>query len=215
MPHFTLIYDTYCGWCYGATPILISLAQSGAKVKALHRYLFQGANAHKMSDGFGHYAEQIDQRIAQLTGQPFSDAYVQRLLHSETEVLESALTARAAAMVRHQGFATEITLAKKLQTARYVEGISASDLSPIIEALQELLLDAPSASAIERQLFSDDTTTRVESAQIAAQSLLQSAGLQGVPSLLHHTENGIEVIDLEPFYRAPEKIQQHMASYER
>ncbi|WP_282154123.1 hypothetical protein [Ruegeria atlantica] len=52
MTRFTYIYDTYCGWCYGAAPVIDALIESGADVTVMHRHLFQGANAYRMGDGF-------------------------------------------------------------------------------------------------------------------------------------------------------------------
>jgi len=53
---FTYIYDTYCGWCRGAHPVITALIESGAEVEMQHIHLFQGANAYRMADGFGNVA---------------------------------------------------------------------------------------------------------------------------------------------------------------
>ena len=118
MTKFTYIYDTYCAWCYGATPIISQLIENNADITLLHRHLFQGDNAYRMGDGFGRSAAQIDDHIAQLTGQVFSKIYKENLLSSDDEILQSSYTAYAAALVHHLGSEIEFNLLKAFQKAR-------------------------------------------------------------------------------------------------
>src|SRR2546423_699122 len=72
----TYLFDPLCGWCYGAAPALGGLAQlDGVSLELMPTGLFAGGGARAMDAQFAAYAWQNDQRIARLTGQPFSDAY--------------------------------------------------------------------------------------------------------------------------------------------
>lgn len=204
---YTLIYDTYCGWCYGAAPLFQQLIEADVTVTALHRNLFQGGPQLKMSNGFGAQAEQIDRRIEQLTGQPFSQTYIDQILRSDSEELNSGLTARAAALIQPQGFADELSLAHRLQQARYVEGRSASDPEPVLSALQSLLRVSMSREQIEHALWTDATTSRMESTSQQAAAIQREAGVNGVPTLLRTRQGQTEVIPLQSFYQSPASIR--------
>ena len=134
-PKFIVIYDTYCGWCYGAAPIFDALVAAGAEVEALHLNLFRGPRAYRMAEGKGAQVLEADRRISALTGQPFSQKYIGNVVLSATEVLESSLTAQAAALVHGKGAKHEFALRARLEKARYVDGISASDRSAVVAAL--------------------------------------------------------------------------------
>lgn len=196
MPHFTYIYDTYCGWCYGARSVIGALIDSGADVEVLHRHLFQGRNAYRMGDGFGRMAMQHDSRIAALSGQEFSDAYISNILETPDEVLESGLTARAAALVHDKGAKAEMALASRLQQARFVDGRSAADTAVIRDALADVGVSADLASATEKAGALSEQ----------AQTLLAGYGLSGVPALLRHDTDGTKIINIGEFYRNPGRI---------
>lgn len=196
MTRFIYIYDTYCGWCYGAAPVIDALIDSGADVTVLHRHMFQGANAPRMGDGFGRMALQYDRRIGQLTGQEFSQAYVQNVLGNPGEVLDSTLIAYAAALIHDQGPKAEMTLAHDLQRARYVGGVSAGDSKAVRHALTEFGIDRPL----------DAGRDQARQISLEAANLQARFGTQGVPTLLMQTDGGIIQIDISAYYTLPEEI---------
>lgn len=196
MTRFTYIYDTYCGWCYGAAPVLQALAGQGAEIAVLHRHLFQGANAHRMADGFGRAAMEYDRRIAALSGQEFSAAYVDNVLKSPTEVLESGLTAAAAALVHDRGAGVELELSRKLQQGRFVDGRSAADASHIEATLEQMGVTQPLSEGLARAAEVSAEATR----------LMARHHIGGVPALLRHSGERTEVIDVSAYFRAPERI---------
>lgn len=196
MTRFIYIYDTYCGWCYGAAAVIDALIESGADVTVLHRHMFQGANARRMGDGFGKMALQYDRRIGQLTGQEFSVAYVQNVLGNPDEVLDSSLTAYAAALVHDQGAKAEMTLAHALQRARYVDGVSAGNNKALQTALKDFGVDRPL----------DEGRDQARKISLEAANLQARFGTQGVPTLLMQTDGGITQIDISTYYTLPQEI---------
>lgn len=196
MSRFTYIYDTYCGWCYGAAPVIASLIDSGAQVDVLHRHLFQGPNAHRMGDGFGAMAEKYDARIAALSGQPFSETYVAKILRDPDAVLDSTLTAWAAALVHDQGAKAEMALSRALQTARFVDGARANDGHAVQDAVKRFGITQPLSAGAEK----------ADALSIAAQKLQQTYGASGVPALLHHTDHGTALVNIADYYKTPETI---------
>lgn len=84
------IFDPLCAWCYGAAP-LIRAAQNlpGLRI-ALHAGgMMAGDNRRNIDDEWRRHVLPHDKRIAQLTGQPFGEAYFNGLLHDTTAVLDS------------------------------------------------------------------------------------------------------------------------------
>ncbi|WP_282120652.1 DsbA family protein [Ruegeria atlantica] len=196
MTRFTYIYDTYCGWCHGAAPVINALVESGADVTVMHRHLFQGANAYRMGDGFARMALQYDRRVEQLTGQVFSDTYVQDILGNPDEVLDSSLTAYAAALVHDQGAGAEIKLANVLQRARYVDGISAGNGEAVRSALIEFSVNRSldEGRSLARQISTD------------AANLQSRFGSQGVPTLVMQIDGRTTQVDVSTYYHFPEEI---------
>ncbi len=202
---FTLIYDTYCGWCYGAADIIEALCASDARIKVLHRALFQGAGTQRMGDGFGQIAQQHDQRIASLTGKEFSPLYTRNILRSADEILDSDMTARAAALLHSCGAQAEMSLAHQLQKARYIDGISAADPEPVITALGRFFPDTDKTLLLQ-QLNAAATAVQAEKTATQAAIIQHQHGIQGVPMLLRTEHGRSEIVQLSRFYNAPEAI---------
>ena len=82
------IYDPLCGWCYGAEP----LVRAAGTVLDLKLELHAGGLWPKpthLPPEMRHYIRDADARIAQISGQPFGQAYLSGLLLDPTLVLES------------------------------------------------------------------------------------------------------------------------------
>ncbi|MEM9632854.1 MAG: DsbA family protein [Pseudomonadota bacterium] len=203
MTRFTIVYDTYCGWCYGAHPVFTALLESSHKVEVLHRYLFQGANTHRMAEGFADMAWSYDQRIASLTAQPFTQQYRDNVLGSKSELLESGLTAQAAALVHGMGAEAEMSLAASLQKARYVDGRSAADREHVVAALVRQGIDRNQA---EDRLGSPEL--RDAAAELARQAThaMASVGAGGVPVLILDQDGRRVSVDISRFFKKPETI---------
>ena len=197
MPNFTIIYDTYCAWCYGAAPVLEALLDTG-KTKLFHYYLFQGGNAHRMADGFGTHAAVIDARISLLTGQPFGAAYKRNILQSETAVLDSTLAAQAAYLAHELGPEAESKLAAMLQRGYFVEGRSTQDAAFISDSLASLGISG-------KKLRTPKLENAAQERAAEAARINRLAGSQGVPTVLRHAET-TEIVDLSQFYHSPTDI---------
>ena len=202
-PSFTIIYDTYCGWCYGAAPIFDALVGSGAQVEVLHRHLFDGPRAVRMADGKGALVLQADARIHALTGQEFSAVYTRNVVQSQAEVLASGLTAQAAALVHEQGPAAEFALRQRLERARFVQGTSAQDRAHVVAALRDAGVPETEAESIGTPaLAARAAVTAAKAARLMAQ-----IGSQGVPTVLRHEEGVTTQVDHSAFYGRPDAIR--------
>ncbi len=130
-----IIYDTFCGWCYGAAPVFDAILDVGENVEVFHRHLFQGRAAPRMSEGKGEQILTLIPQVEALTGQTFSQSFKNKIARSPTEVLESGLSAQAAALEHDLGPAKEFAVRHRLETLHFGEGVSSNDRRAIISAL--------------------------------------------------------------------------------
>ncbi|KJZ12280.1 hypothetical protein TW85_15925 [Marinomonas sp. S3726] len=200
---FIIIYDTYCGWCYGAAPLFDALVETGAQVKVLHRHLFQGMNAPRMKDGKGDFILKMDAHISSLTGQVFSQAYQDNVVLSDAEILDSTYSALAAALVHEQGPVKEFSLRQRLEEQRFINGVSAQNRGVVVQTLIEDGVEPDSA-----QLF-DNAENIAKASEISQQAieLMARVSSGGVPTLVKITDGHIEKIDHSAFYGQPELIK--------
>ena len=199
---FIIIYDTYCGWCYGAAPVFDVLVESDAKIEVLHRHLFQGDNAPRMRDGKGDYIVSMDARIAELTGQHFNEVYTRNVIRSDDEILDSSYSAYAAALVHDLGAGKEFSLRRRLEELRFVAGTSAQDKQAVIKALVDEGVDYGLAVQLD-QPSNVEKARRISSQAI---ELMELVGSAGVPTLLHVQDEKIKQVDHSVFYRSPESV---------
>ena len=82
------IYDPFCGWCYGAAP-LVKAAREVLPVQGHGGGMMAGPYRQRVSAELRGYVLPHDARIAQLTGQPFGEAYAEGLLRDTTAVFDS------------------------------------------------------------------------------------------------------------------------------
>jgi putative protein-disulfide isomerase len=185
----TYLFDPLCGWCYAAAPALKFLqAQEGVEVVLAPTGLFAGAGARPMDAQFAAYAWSNDQRIQQLTGQPFTQAYCERILGTEGGSFDSGPATLALTAVAQAAPERELEALHALQHARYVDGRDNADPAVIAEVLREVGLADAAAQVLAR-----DATLRARTAErvAQAQSTLQAVGARGVPQLVVARQGGV------------------------
>ncbi|OJV63437.1 MAG: protein-disulfide isomerase [Burkholderiales bacterium 64-34] len=190
MPNVTVTYlfDPLCGWCYAAAPALKFLqAQEGVDAVLAPTGLFAGAGARPMDAQFAAYAWSNDQRIQQLTGQPFTQAYRDQILGAVNGVFDSGPATLALTAVAQAAPERELEALHALQHSRYVDGRDNANPSVIAEVLRALGLRDAAALA----LAPDAALTRAVADRIAtAQAMLRAVGARGVPQLVVAGQGG-------------------------
>lgn len=179
----TYLFDPLCGWCYGAAPQIKRLAQHpGIELTLVPTGLFAGAGARQMDARFTTYAWSNDQRIQQLTGQPFSERYREALLNNpDGGRFDSGPSSLALTAVQLSAPVQELATLESMQEVRYVQGLDTSDA----KVLAQLLRDAALPEAAERLLAPDAALLDAHQARLQqAQTLMQRLGVQGVPGLV-------------------------------
>lgn len=200
----TYLFDPLCGWCYGASPALEGLAARSEFIVGLAPTgLFAGEGARPMDDGFAAYAWANDQRIARLTGQPFSEDYRRKVLADRTRRFDSGPATLALTAVAGVAPARELEALKAIQRARYVDGRDTTDMSVLSDVLHGLSL----GDAAERLAAPDHDLLVAYRRRIeAARAEMRRFGVDGVPALIVGEGEGRRLVKASVFFGSADDL---------
>lgn len=178
MTRLHYIFDPLCGWCYGAAP-LVQAARAVSELAVVFHGggMLTGPNRRMVTSQWRSYVMPHDRRIAELSGQPFGDAYFDGLLRDQTAVMDSeppitaVLAAEAAA-------GRGLDMIHALQRAHYVQGRRIADTAVLHEVAMELGLTGEAFSAYFARLGGTATREHIE----ASRRLLDRVGGRGFPT---------------------------------
>lgn len=195
------LYDPLCGWCYGAAP-LVKAARDVVDVRAHGGGMMIGARRRAVTPELRGYVMPHDARIAQLSGQPFGDAYANGLLRDTTAVFDSEPP--TAAIVAAEALAGRgLDLLAALQEAHYVEGRRIADRTVLIEVAGVLgLAPAQFADALDRQ-----TGAAVQVHFEDTRTLMEEVGAQGFPSFALDIGGVMTGVDVSRYLGRPQEFQ--------
>jgi putative protein-disulfide isomerase len=202
MTHPTLhyIHDPLCGWCYAIAP-LIQAARGVLPLQLHGGGLMTGARRQPVTPQLRDDVMPHDRRIAELTGQPFGDAYFDGLLRDTGAVYDSEPPI-AALLAAEQLGGRGADLFARLQTAHYVEGRRIADAG--------VLLDLAAEIGLQREAFAQTLATAegaaVQAHMLAARALLQRLGGQGFPTLALEVDGEFRRIDANAFLGQPQRF---------
>lgn len=196
--HITYLFDPLCGWCYGASATLEKLvARPDLDIRLAPTGLFAGTGARPMDDGFAAYAWTNDQRIARLTGQPFSEDYRRKVLCNRTRLFDSCPPTLAVTAVALTAPHREFEALKAIQKARYVEGRDITDLTVLVSVLRGLELnDAADQLANRDPRVIAAYQTRLD----AARQEMRRFGASGVPALVVGTGDNRRIVQASALF---------------
>jgi putative protein-disulfide isomerase len=192
------VFDPLCGWCYAAAPLIHAAAQLQGLAVVLHPSgMMSGAHRQTVSPALRDYVMPHDQRIAELTGQPFGDAYFNGLLLDTSAVFDSTPPTLAILAAQALGF-DGVAMLAKIQHAHYAQGLRISDGTVLLQLASELGMDSASFLV---QL--DVQAEQLETQFAATRSLMRQHGLRGFPSLLLEQAGQLSVLDVSGFLGQP------------
>ena len=192
MQKIKLFMDPLCGWCYAAAPEVKKLAETAA-IELIPTGLFSQAG-RTVTPEFARHAWSNDQRIAQLTGQVFSDSYRDNLLQ-EGMPFNSFPIVLALTWVQQQAPDQELNAYHSIQTARYVDGQDNTQLPVLANILANLPL-ALSEAEILQALQDGALVQQTEQRLAAGQAEARQFAVQGVPSVFAEAAQGWQQIQV-------------------
>lgn len=198
------LYDPLCGWCYGATAAIASLLeQPDIRVELLPTGLFSGDGARPMDDEFAAFAWSNDQRIQQLTAQPFSDHYRQLVLGDRQQRFDSGPATLALTAVSLSAPDKELQTLKAIQHARYVEGLDVTSLTTLAGLLQALDLEQAAATFVQLDAA---LLTANQNRIRQARQLMRQLNAGGVPTLIATTGTRQQLLNVSAAYSNPQAL---------
>lgn len=186
------LFDPLCGWCYGAGPRIEELArQPGIALDLVPVGLFADAGAFTITPASERYIREADARIAEITGQTFSETYRRNVATDAFSLVESGPATLALTAVRLREPAEELGLLKLLQRARYVTGVNIS--TP--EVLAEVLVANGFADIAARVRAGDEALLQANRQRVeSGRELMRRFDLRGVPALLAGRDGAFNAI---------------------
>jgi putative protein-disulfide isomerase len=194
------IFDPFCGWCYGAAPLIKAAAELSSLQISMHGCgMLTGSRRRLMSAQWRSYVLAHDERIADLTGQIFGFAYKDGALLEHDLILDSAEPTRLVLAAADQGKALQMLLS--LQSAFYQHGRTLADPLLLAELTAELGL-SPLQLKHSLLLWSDD---KLQRHFYQSRQLLELAGGQGFPGfVLQKHEGEALLLDHHSYYGKPD-----------
>jgi putative protein-disulfide isomerase len=200
------IYDPYCGWCYGAAPLLAAARKvDGLPIELHGGGMMAGNNRKQMTPDLRDFILQHDQRIAAMTGQPFGPGY-RELLDDTTAWLDSTPPTMAIAVAGQFGKALEMLDA--VQQAHFLEGRRIAEARVLIDLAQGL--DIPR----------DEFTLAFAQAMQApgghireSRELLARVGGQGFPTFVFEKDGQLEMLPSAQYLGKPEAWREMLARH--
>jgi putative protein-disulfide isomerase len=185
------VIDPLCGWCWGAAPALDRIAATGLPLRLIASGLFIGDR--EVTAEFAGYAWSNDRRIAEMTGQPFTEVYREKVLGKLGSKFDSGPATLALTAVQLRAPGRDLAVLHALQRARWVDGRDVTDPEVVAEVLREEGIDEETIAAFldEEQGIIDALNERAA----FARDLMSHFSARGVPVLLKVTEAGAIRLD--------------------
>lgn len=205
------IFDPMCGWCYAVAP-LVEAARDvpGLQVEIHGGGMMTGANRRPITAQWREYVKPHDLRIAQLTGQPFGERYLEGLLRDTGATMDSEppTTAILAAEALRAGGGLD--MAHRVQQAHYVEGRRIADVDVLNALAVELGFDAEAFASAFARLSGEATSQHIA----ASRQLLQRSGGQGFPTfVLAQADGSASRIGISPWFGRADEWKAQLATF--
>jgi putative protein-disulfide isomerase len=196
------IYDPFCGWCYGAAPLLEAAAGlEGLTIRLHGGGMMAGDRRQAVTESLRGFVMQHDQRIAAMSGQPFGAGYVDGLLRDTGAVFDSEPPTTA--ILAADTFGKAVAMQDRIQKAHFVEGRRVADALVLAGLAEEIGIDP---DAFQRE-FARVAGGVTEQHIADSRAFLQRVGGAGFPTFVLEragTGGTFEVLQSGAFLGRPE-----------
>jgi putative protein-disulfide isomerase len=202
------IFDPLCGWCYAAAPLVSAARGVPGLAVALHAGgMMTGAQRRPITPQWREYVLPHDRRIAQVSGQPFGEAYFEGLLRDTGAVMDSAPPTTAVLAAEALG-ARGLDMVHRLHRAHYVEGRRIAEPGVLQQLAEDLGLEGAAFADAFARLAGPATQQHFE----ASRQWLARSGGHGFPTFVLQQEGGqLATLDIGPWLGRPEAWAAHLA----
>ncbi|MGB8420754.1 DsbA family protein [Paraburkholderia sp.] len=215
-PTLHYIHDPLCGWCYGAAP-LVSAAREFVSIVSHGGAMMTDIRRRYGSQEFRNQIAPHAVRIESLTGQRFSERYIDDLLCDGNSIFDSEppiaamlavdSLANASTAARASGKAdsngdtnqsaviTGLDLLARIQSAQYIEGRCVGELDVLTELAVEAGLPRDGFIESYQSVAGAVTAEHID----ASRALLRRVGGHGFPTFAWEVQGRYEVLDIGPW----------------
>ncbi|MGU7774274.1 DsbA family protein [Burkholderia sp. MR1-5-21] len=196
------LYDPYCGWCFGASPLLTAAQEiDGLHVEPHSVGMLAGPRRQMMSPEWRDFVRPHEKRITALSHVEFGAPYVERVQEDPSIVLDSGMPT-AAMLAAEQLSGRGLEMVKRLQRAYYVEGMPIAERDVILNLAVELGFDRD----VFAKSFDDAIDRTLESHIDASNRLLASLGARGFPAFALQIGGKRETLPIGRYLGRPERF---------
>jgi putative protein-disulfide isomerase len=193
------IYDPFCGWCYGAAPLLkASEKLEGVTIQLHAGGMMMGARKQRATPEWRAMVIQYDQRIAAMSGQTFGAAYRDGLLQDPTTLFDSEPPTTA--IIAAEQFGRGIEMLHRVQEAHFVEGRKIAEATVLADLAEELHIPR---EAFEKA-YSDSCGEQTAKHILESRQRLAEAGGMGFPTFVLENGNSETRLDHGHYLGKPE-----------
>jgi putative protein-disulfide isomerase len=205
-PVLHYLYDPFCGWCYGAAP-MVSAAREipDLKIQAHGVGLLSGDKVQMMSPEWVDFVRPHEARIHAFSKQQFGDAYVHGVQEHQDVLLDSSPPI-AAMLVAEEFDGRGVAMLKRLQTAYYQEGRAIADHVVIGEIAEEL--------SYGRHVFLTRLeavlTSNVNDHIALSNDMLKTLNMRGFPAFAVEIDGELHNLPLGRYFSRPALFKQEI-----
>lgn len=197
------VFDPFCGWCYGAAPLVEHLRKINGLKIALHGGgMMAGRARQPVTPQLRDFVLQHDQRIGRMSGQPFGEAYKTGLLNDTSAVFDSEPPTTAILAAENLG-QRGLDLLKRIQRAHFIEGRKVADPGVLRELAVDIGLEANTFDAAYASFAGKPTHEHINESR----SLLGQVGGQGFPTFALVHDQQLSVLEFGRYLGHPAEWQ--------
>lgn len=197
------IYDPFCGWCYGAAP-MISAAMEISELHVLPHSvgMLSGDKKQLMSPEWRDFVRPHEERIAFYSKQIFASAYVDGVLEHQDVLLDSSPPS-AAMLAAEQIDGRGVQMLKTLQIAYYQSGKAIAEDGVIAEAALTLGYEEGDFQARYWRVLKSEIDQHLN----ASNKMLEQLSAKGFPAFGLEIDGTIETLPLGHYLTRPLKFK--------
>lgn len=207
-PELLYFFDPLCGWCYASAPALAGLVEEyGDQVRLMPVGLF---DPPRPIEAIADHAWRNDQRIAEMTGQPVTEAYHRNVLQVPDGVFTSAPLTLALCVLGEHDRRLEPRFLHAAQVARYMEGRDTSRSEEVVRVAVSVAAEhgvALDPATLLDQLNGDEALkARAADRMTAARTEMQFLAGSGVPQLLVRRDGRATTLNGSDLYGGKQRL---------
>ncbi|ETI58762.1 DsbA family protein [Marinomonas profundimaris] len=197
-------FDPMCGWCYGASSLIKTLAEMPGFEMTYH----PGGMIPKraIDPSFRQHILQADSQIATMTKAKFGEVYKARVASSGEFVIDSYLPTQAFMVGIEMGIEPHVML-KAIQLAHYQDG-KALDKPEALKALA-VSLGLDEATWTEKMAGAEPAMMKVIE---DSQTLMDQLQVNGFPTLIMEKDGQLIRLPHSTYYGKPIEWKAHLTS---